>query len=203
MSGGSGRRPRHPGIAPTGCRQCFQRRPNIRATLPAFPDPVSSQSLERPRAGDGGRMKRALSGLAAGMLATGLAVGSPSAQTPANLPEYLANISGNTASNPSDVATRDVLQLDIGMFSLYDRASNIYRRNLLAKHPIILAMFTNEGGRLMLFRPGQDPIDAPKVPKVYQILESTGHSTMALRQGIIPSVNNPADKRWIAPMAAY
>jgi hypothetical protein len=148
-------------------------------------------------------MKRRLLHLTAGMLAAGLAAGSAAAQTPANLPEYLANISGNTASNPSDVATRDILQLDIGMFSLYDRASNIYRRNILAKHPIILAMFTNEGGRLMLFRPGQAPVDAPKVPKVYQILKSTGHSTMALSQVVIPSVNNPNDKRWIAPMAAY
>jgi hypothetical protein len=148
-------------------------------------------------------MKRRIATLAAGILAAGLAAGTASAQAPAGLPEYLANISGNTASNPSDVATRDVLQLDLGMFTLYDRASNIYRRNILAKHPIILAMFSNEGGRLMLFRPGQAPIDAPKVPKVYQILKSTGHSSMAISQVVIPSVNNPNDKRWIAPMAAY
>lgn len=154
-------------------------------------------------AGNGGRVIRLLLPLAAGILATGLVVGSASAQTPANLPDYLANIAGNTASNPSDVATRDVLQLDLGMFTLYDRAANIYRRNILAKHPIILAMFTNEGGRLMLYRPGQAPIDAPKVPKVYQILKSVGHSTMAISQVVIPSVNNAADKRWIAPMAAY
>ena len=148
-------------------------------------------------------MKGLLLPLVAGLLAAGLAAGSASAQAPANLPEYLTNITGSTPSSPSDVATRDLLQLDIGMFSLYDRASTIYRRNILAKHPIILAMFTNEGGRLMLYRPGQAPIDAPKVPKVYQILKSVGHSTMALSQVAIPSVNNPADKRWIAPMAAY
>jgi hypothetical protein len=148
-------------------------------------------------------MKRRLLTAAAGLLAAGLAAGTASAQAPANLPEYLANITGNTPSSPADISTRDVLQLDIGMFSLYDRASTIYRRNILAKHPIILAMFTGEGGRMMLYRPGQAPIDAPKVPKVYQILKSTGHSTMALSQVVIPSVNNKADKRWIAPMAAY
>ncbi len=148
-------------------------------------------------------MNRLLLPLTAGILAAGLAVGSASAQAPANLPDYLANIAGNTPSNPSDVATRDVLQLDLGMFTLYDRAANIYRRNILAKHPIILAMFSNEGGRLMLYRPGQAPIEAPKVPKVYQILKSVGHSSMAISQVVIPSVNNPADKRWIAPMAAY
>ena len=41
------------------------------------------------------------------------------------------------------------------------------------------------------------------MPKVYQILKSTGHSTMAISQVVIPSVNNANDKRWIAPMAAY
>jgi hypothetical protein len=148
-------------------------------------------------------MYKTLLRLTAGMLAAGLAAGSAVAQGTTSLPDYLANISGNTASSPSDVATRDLLQLDIGMFSLYDRASTIYRRNILAKHPIILAMFTNQGGQLMLFRPGQPPITAPGVPKVYQILKSTGHSTMAISQVAIPSVNNPADKRWIAPMAAY
>lgn len=141
--------------------------------------------------------------MAAGVLAAGLAAGPAMAQGTANLPEYLLNITGNTPSSPSEISTRDILQLDIGMFSLYDRASTIYRRNILAKHPIILAMFTNEGGRLMLYRPNQAPIDAPKVPKVYQILKSVGHSTMALSQVVIPSVNNTADKRWIAPMAAY
>ena len=148
-------------------------------------------------------MKRRLLHVTAGLLAAGLAAGTALAQAPTNLPEYLANISGNTPSIPSDVATRDLLQLDIGMFSLYDRASTIYRRNILAKHPMILAMFTNAGGRLMLFRPGQAPINAPSVPKVYQMLKSVGHSTMAISQVVIPSVNNAADKRWIAPMAAY
>jgi len=147
-------------------------------------------------------MKRLLD-LVAGVVAAGLVAGAASAQAPANLPEYLANISGNTPSNPSDVSTRDLLQLDLGMFSLYDRASTIYRRNILARHPIILAMFTNQGGNLMLFRPGQGPVTAPSVPKVYQILKSVGHSTMALSQVVIPSVNNTADKRWVAPMAAY
>jgi hypothetical protein len=148
-------------------------------------------------------MHKTILRLTAGILAAGLATGSALAQGTTGLPDYLANISGNTASSPSDVATRDLLQLDIGMFSLYDRASTIYRRNILAKHPVILAMFTNQGGQLMLFRPGQPPVTAPGVPKVYQILKSTGHSTMALSQVAIPSVNNPADKRWIAPMMAY
>ena len=147
-------------------------------------------------------LKRTLTSMIAGLLAAGFSVGAALAQG-ADLPEYLRNISGNTPSTPADLATRDILQLDVGMFSLYDRASTIYRRNILAKHPIVLAMFTNQGGQLMLFRPGQPPINAPQVPRVYQVLKSVGHSTMALSQVVIPSVNNNADKRWVAPMAAY
>ena len=99
-------------------------------------------------------MKRRLLTAAAGILAAGLAAGRHRRRR--RQPSRVsANISGNTASNASDVATRDLLQLDIGMFTLYDRASNIYRRNILAKHPIILAMFSNQGGNLMLFRPAK------------------------------------------------
>jgi len=35
------------------------------------------------------------------------------------------------------------------------------------------------------------------------VLKSTGHSAMAISQVVIPSVNNAADKRWVAPMQAY
>lgn len=151
----------------------------------------------------GDSLRRFSSRMAIGFAAAGLAVGSVSAQTPTTLPEYLAGISGTTAPSASDLATRDVLQLDLGMFTLYDNAAGIYRRNILAKNPVILALFSGAGGRLILYRPGQPPLNAPSVPKVYQILKSTGHSTMAVAQVVIPSVNNPADKRWIAPMQAY
>ncbi|MGH8429469.1 MAG: hypothetical protein ACREUF_03610, partial [Solimonas sp.] len=148
-------------------------------------------------------MNRMLSRLAIGLMATGIAAGSASAQGTGGLPEYLAGISGTTAPSAADLGTRDVLQLDLGMFTLYDNAAGIYRRNILAKHPVILALFSGAGGRLILYRPGQAPINAPSVPKVYQILKSTGHSSMAISQVVIPSVNNAADKRWIAPMQAY
>ncbi|CAN5848646.1 hypothetical protein BH11PSE3_BH11PSE3_27770 [soil metagenome] len=122
---------------------------------------------------------------------------------PAGLPDYLAKISGTPSPSAADLSMRDVLQLDIGMFALYDNAGSVYRRNILAKHPIILAMFSNGGGRMILYRPGQLPQTAPSVPKVYQVLKSIGHGTMAISQVIIPSINDTTDKRWVAPMLAY
>ena len=148
-------------------------------------------------------MRRIMSRLAIAALTSMGVAGSASAQGTAGLPDYLMNLSGTAPLSASDLATRDVLQLDLGMFTLYDNASSLYRRNILAKHPLILALFSGAGGRMILYRPGQAPVNAPSVPKVYQILKSTGHSTMAISQVVIPSLNNPADKRWIAPMQAY
>ena len=73
----------------------------------------------------------------------------------------------------------------------------------MAKHPIILALFSGAGGRMILYRPGQPPEEAPSVPIVYQVMKSTGHSTMAISEVVMPYVGNAADKSWMAPMLAY
>ena len=76
-------------------------------------------------------------------------------------------------------------------------------RTFLSKHPVILGLFSGAGGRLILYRPGQAPLEAPQVPIVYQLLKSVGHSTMALAQVVGPYLDNPADKSWRGSMLAY
>ncbi|MCF8533496.1 MAG: hypothetical protein K9G48_10870 [Reyranella sp.] len=122
---------------------------------------------------------------------------------PAVLPDYLKTISGTTPAPPSELATRDVLTLNVSMFQLYDNAGRIFRRNILAKHPVILALFSGSGGRMILYRPGQPPVDAPSVPIVYQVLKSTGHITMAISAVVMPYLDDAADKSWQAPLLAY
>jgi hypothetical protein len=68
---------------------------------------------------------------------------------------------------------------------------------------VILGLFSGAGGRLVLYRPGMPPLDAPQVPVVYQLLKSVGHSTMALAEVVGPYLNNPTDKSWRGPMLAY
>ena len=148
-------------------------------------------------------MHKTLLRLTAAMLAAGLTTGSALAQGTTGLPEYLANISGTTAPSAADLATRDVLQLNTSMFALYDSAARTFRRNIMAKHPIILALFSGAGGRMILYKPGQPPLEAPSVPMVYQVMKSTGHSVMAISQVVVPYIGNAADKSWIAPMLAY
>ncbi len=119
--------------------------------------------------------------------------GAPSAYAQ-NLPSYMDPISGVSTSTPTETATKDVLALNTGMFELYGDAGKIFRTNILAKHPVILGLFSGAGGRFILYRPGMAPIDAPPVPVVYQLLKSIGHSTMALSEVVGPYLNNPDNK---------
>ena len=64
--------------------------------------------------------------------------------------------------------------------------AKIFRRNILAKHPIILALFSGAGGRMILYRPGQPPVDAPSVPHGLPGHEVAGHSTMAISEVVMP-----------------
>jgi hypothetical protein len=120
-----------------------------------------------------------------------------------DLPAYMQAIAGRTASSPAETAAKDVLALNTGMFDLYDAAAKIFQGNLLARHPVILALFTGAGGRFILYRPGQAPLEAPSVPIVYQMLKSVDHSAMAMAEVVGPYLDNPDNQSWRAPMLAY
>jgi hypothetical protein len=115
----------------------------------------------------------------------------------------MAPISGTALSSPAETATKNVLALNTGMFELYGDAAKIFRTNILAKHPVILGLFSGAGGRFILYQPGKAPVEAPQVPIVYQLLKSVGHSTMALTQVVGPFIDNPDNQSWRGPMLAY
>jgi len=130
-------------------------------------------------------------------------LGSAAVTHAQGLPSYMAPISGIVTATPADIATKDVLALNTGMFELYGDAGKIFQANILAKHPVILGLFSGAGGRFTLYRPGMAPLEAPQVPVVYQLLKSVGHSTMALAEVVGPFVDNPDDKSWRGSMLAY
>ena len=119
------------------------------------------------------------------------------------LPPYMAPIAGRTSATPADTATKDMLALNTGMFELYGNAAQIFQKNILSQHPVILGLFTGAGGRLILYRPGAAPLEAPQVPIAYQLLKSVSHSTMALAPVVGPYLDNPEDKSWRGAMLAY
>src|SRR5262245_31329442 len=130
-------------------------------------------------------------------------LGLGSAAQAQELPSFMAPIAGRTASSPAETATKNVLALNSMMFELYDAAANVFKANLLSKHPVILGLFSGAGGRFILYRPGQAPLEAPQVPISYQLLKSVGHSTMALSETVGPYLDNPADQSWRGPMLAF
>jgi len=73
-------------------------------------------------------------------------------------------------ANARAVAEQAVLALNSSMMTLYEHSLNKFKQNMREKAPIILALFTGQGGQMILYRPGHDPEIAPPVPIVYQIL---------------------------------
>jgi len=120
-----------------------------------------------------------------------------------DLPDYMRPIAGHTTTSPAAIATQSILALNTAMFDLYGDAGKIFQGNILAQHPVILGLFSGAGGRFILYRPGQAPIEAPSVPIVYQLLKSVGHSTMALAEVVGPYLNNPGDQSWRGAMLAF
>jgi hypothetical protein len=120
------------------------------------------------------------------------------------LPDYMNVIAGNgTEISKAAAADQNVLDLDIAMFGLYDDALAKFQKNLLSQHPVILALFSNQGGRLLLYRPGKPPLEAPQVPIRYQIYKSVGHSSLALFELAGSHLGSVADHSWVAKMRVF
>jgi hypothetical protein len=137
------------------------------------------------------------------LLSSLIAVGSGLSAHAADLPSYFKEIVGTETASPAEIGTKNILQLNTTMFELYGDAGQVFKKNILAQHPLILGLFSGVGGRFILYRPGMAPIDAPPVPIVYQLLKSVAHSTMALGEVVVPYLNSPNDLTWRGSLAAY
>jgi hypothetical protein len=137
------------------------------------------------------------------LLSSLVVVGSGLSAHAADLPSYFKEIVGTQTASAAEIGTKNVLQLNTTMFELYGDAGQVFKKNILARHPLILGLFSGAGGRFILYRPGMAPIDAPPVPIVYQLLKSVGHSTMALAEVVVPYLDSPNDLTWRGSLAAY
>jgi hypothetical protein len=137
------------------------------------------------------------------LLSSLVVVGSGLSAHAADLPPYFKEIVGTQTASPAEIGTKNILQLNTTMFELYGDAGQVFKKNILAQHPLILGLFSGAGGRFILYRPGMAPIDAPPMPIVYQLLKSVGHSTMALAEVVVPYLDSPSDLTWRGSLAAY
>lgn len=107
-------------------------------------------------------------------------------------------------ASAQSVAEQAVLALNDSMMRYYDASLAKFITNLRNHAPIILAMFTGQGGQMTLYRPGREPEHAPPVPLVYQLTKSVGHSSMAIYEIVAPYMANArGNQLWRAPMETY
>jgi hypothetical protein len=133
-----------------------------------------------------------------------LGVGLAAAPGHGDVPDFLRTVIGeDKPASDQCVAERNILALDTSMLAIYEDALAKYKKNMRDHVPIILALFSEAGGRMILYRPGQQPLEAEPMPIVYQLSKSVGHSSMATYEILAPYLERPADKSWQGPMKAY
>lgn len=102
------------------------------------------------------------------------------------------------------VAEQAVLALNTSMLQFYETSLTKFIGNMRDQVPIILALFTGQGGQMILYRPGREPEVAPPVPLVYQLAKSVGHSSMAIYEIVAPYLSNAyGNQLWRAPLETY
>jgi hypothetical protein len=121
-----------------------------------------------------------------------------------DVPEYLRVVIGERKpASKRAIAEQNVLVLDTSMMDIYEGSLAQYKRNMRERVPIILALFSEAGGRMILYRPGHEPLVAEPVPIVYQLTKSVSHSSMAIYQLVAPYLSDPSDKSWHGPMQVF
>jgi hypothetical protein len=151
--------------------------------------------------------------MAAGALALtlpGVGLGMPQTpgQTPVAdqaLPGFMNIVTNQGKSaNPRDIAQRSLLKLNSAMNEHHAAAQAFTARNLREQFPILIGLFTGQGGQMILYPPGKLPIVAGRVPVIYELAKAVAHSPMAVYEIIVPFLKAPsADSSWKGPMRTY
>jgi hypothetical protein len=101
-------------------------------------------------------------------------------------------------------AQKNLLTLNSSMMPIYEADLRKFQDNFLKEHPIIVARFSGAGGKLTLYRPGQEPLVAPDPSIIYQMSKSVGHSAMiTFDMAYARLENSDSDKVWKDQMKAF
>jgi len=132
---------------------------------------------------------------------------APLAQAFDDVPSFMKEVAVNEGPPPpaSQIAFNNVYHLNESMLNIYNNSLAMFQKNLRDRHPIILGLFTGKGGRFVLYRPGQEPLEAPSPPAVYRMAKACGHCGMATYELVAPYCGGQAkiDSSWQGPMRSY
>jgi hypothetical protein len=117
---------------------------------------------------------------------------------------WIIPIQASPNDSSSAMATENILALNTAMFPIYDRELQQFKTQLMNTYPVIVALFSTEGGRFTLYRPGHPPLTAPFPPVTYQIAKSIGHSIMATYEMTKPYIHtSTTDTSWQPQMSSF
>ena len=124
----------------------------------------------------------------------------------ANIPDFMKIVVVDNGPPPAknQIAFNDIYALNDGMFPIYEKSLAIYKQHFLAHNNLIMALFSAKGGRFILYRAGQQPLEAEAPPAIYRLAKAVGHCAMATYALVAPYVNSAAtNQSWRAEMQAY
>ena len=140
------------------------------------------------------------------LLALSLMVGNTAASNAADTPEFMKIVSLNDGppATQAKVDFENIYALNDGMFTIYDKSLGIFKQHFRDRQNLIMGLFSGKGGRFILYRAGQPPLEAESPPQIYRIAKSVGHCAMATYDLVAPYVNTSGtDASWKGEMAAY
>ena len=123
-----------------------------------------------------------------------------------SIPDFMKIVVVNEGAPPTkeQIALDAISALNDGMFRIYDKSLAIYKQHFRDRQNLIMGLFSGKGGRFILYRAGQPPLEAESPPEIYRIAKSVGHCAMATYDLVAPYVSNAAaDQSWLAEMQAY
>jgi len=130
---------------------------------------------------------------------------SAQSSPPTALPDSVLFVVSNApVLTKEQLAFRNIYQLNSAMETTFEKNLKVTQKNLLDRAPVIMGLFSASGGKFILYRPGQQPLEAPPVPPIYQIAKATAHSTLATYGLVVSALkDSKSDQSWVAPMQTF
>lgn len=131
----------------------------------------------------------------------------PSAALAADsVPDYMKIITLNEGppAAKEKIAFKNVYALNEAMFPIYEARIALYTKHVRERMPLIMGLFSADGGRFVLYPPGKDMIEAPPPPPVYKMCKAVGHCAMVTYDLVAPyCTSSDTDKSWVGQMKTY
>lgn len=108
------------------------------------------------------------------------------------------------APTKAALAFRDVSKLNDFVLGGGETTLTVTQKNLRDRFPFIIGLFSASGGRFLLYRPGQPPLEAPPVPPIYQLAKAVAHAALGAYEIVAPALpNTDTDQSWLVPMQGF